>query len=105
MQVLNTLPKVGQDTPLVEGFINLFRNIREAVANDVNPKSEQGQQLAERWFRLASELYGEHADLANKVYQTYRTKKENLGFVYLDEEIISFIEAAYDQRVKGDVSE
>ena len=105
LQILNTLPKVGQDTPVVADFINLFRDIRQAIADQVTPDSENGQQLANKWFEIAKEMYGENAATAKKAYQVYRTKKENLGFVYLDEDVISFIEDAYDHQLKGDGNE
>ncbi|GGN59193.1 hypothetical protein [Oceanobacillus indicireducens] len=105
LEILNTLPKVGQDTPVVSDFINLFREIRQAIADEVNPSSKKGQQLANKWFEIAKEMYGENAATAKKAYQVYRTKKENLGFVYLDEDVISFIEDAYDHQLKGDGNE
>ena len=50
-------------------------------------------------------MYGANTDIAYRVYQVYRTNKENLGFVYLDEEVVSFIEEAYDHELKGDGNE
>src|SRR5699024_4698251 len=66
LQILNTLPKVGQDTPVVADFINLFRDIRQAIADQVTPDSENGQQLANKWFEIAKEMYGENAATAKK---------------------------------------
>lgn len=90
------MPKIGENTQWNSKWLRLLRGIREAINQDKPPESAEGQEFAQRWSALVSEMYDGDWKLASKVWDLQRHKTANLGLVSIDEKIIHFIEAAIE---------
>src|SRR5699024_3062813 len=91
---LANMPRIGENTQLNSKWLQLLRDIREAIEQDKPPESVEGQEFAKRWSTLVTEMYDGDWKLAHKVWNLQRRKIANLGLVSIDDKIVHFIEAA-----------
>lgn len=87
--ILNELPKVGEDSPLGMEWMQLLKETKDNV--HVDPASEKGQQLARRWIDIVEAMYKGNKELANKVWGISVEKNQDIGFYKFDPGIIDFI--------------
>jgi len=105
-EVLSELPKINQNTAMVEKWVHLIKDIRKEMDRGTEPESVEGQKLGRRWSALVEGMYGGDWSLAQKAWNIHRSG-ENIGFVNFNEEIVTFIERAiaYSWDTVGDPSE
>jgi hypothetical protein len=55
----------------MDGPIQLFKDVRSAVAEGVKPESRRGQARAERWTKLVEGFTGRHAAIEEGVKKVW----------------------------------
>jgi DNA-binding transcriptional MerR regulator len=88
--ILQSMPKIGDNSSLSQGLIQLVKEIKEHV--HIDPASDKAQQLAREWNEIGKAMYQGNAKLAQKVWKLQQDKTDNLGFYDFDPELVNFIE-------------
>ncbi|WP_165769170.1 MerR family transcriptional regulator [Virgibacillus profundi] len=93
-EILNQLPRIGEDHEEVEKWTALINDIRLHIHKE--PSSSEAQSLAKRWMGLVDNMFKGDQKLSQKVWHLNWEKKENLGVYEYDPEITDFIRRAYE---------
>lgn len=92
IQFLKQLPKIGDDTETMNGYVVLINDIRQNI--DIDITSPEAQVLAERWLGLTEKMFQGNTTLAGKVWGKQKETKGNIGMYQFDADIVNFIERA-----------
>src|SRR5699024_4863606 len=91
-QIMDALPKLGEDTPLANKWIALLKETKEHLHLDTT--SNKGQQLAKKWLNIVYISYQGDWKLAEKVWDISLDKNDNIGFYPMEPEVVDFIHKA-----------
>ena len=91
-KIINQLPRIGQKSGDV--WIQLMKEIRQAIHDEVQPEDERAQRLVEQWGRLTYEMFKGDHELAYKTWNLARGQESEMGFAPISDEVIHFIEKA-----------
>jgi DNA-binding transcriptional MerR regulator len=92
VNILTTIPKIGDDNELLDDYISIINELREHLPLDY--RSELAQQYAKRFVDLLDQLYQGDFELAQKVWDKHKDSNGKIGMYSLDQSIGSFVEEA-----------
>lgn len=102
MEIIQKLPKVGEDNELNTRFIELMKEARTLVNH--SPNSDEAQNLADNLYQLGEEMYQGNWQLYNKLVKLDHQNREKIGFFKFEPtvaELLNEIFKVYMKRKNG----
>jgi DNA-binding transcriptional MerR regulator len=92
--ILQQLPVMGSDNPIVTKMVELAENIR--TNSRLSPKSTHMQQIAKQFHELNLQLFQNDTLLAEKYWERIKPNKGKSPYVYgLDQTFMDYIDEMY----------
>lgn len=92
------LPKLSTNSSTTTDWIQLLRRIENYVDSGISPDSPIARLMVEDLQKLSDSLFQGNQELMKKFWGSRRSPEQSqtLGLLAVREDVISFIEAAYD---------
>ena len=98
MEIIQKLPKVGDDNELNARFVELMKEARTLVNH--NPDSNEAQNLADKLYQLAEEMYQGNWQLYKKLANLDPKNREKIGFFKFEPTVAEFLNETFKVYMK-----